>query len=212
MVGTVISVRKEKFYRHEKQDGKFFAIEDEKTILEVEGEQPEPMHFFINADACTIVENKSDFEKREAELAKKNAEIKKKNKDLAEANAKAQSLKKKKSKKSEIKPEVPAEVEYEKDENGKLIKEDMSDMNDFSYHEEVPSPGLSPAVTEQKKELATPEPSSSPVSSVPMVLAPSEVKPVEKDIPTPSPTTTPEKKSEKDSGLKGVMKDILNGF
>jgi hypothetical protein len=212
MIGMVINVKKEKIIRTEKKDGKVFAIEDEKTMLEVEGTEPQPMHFLINENACTIVQTKAEVEKQKSEVEQKNNEIKKKNLELIAKEKSdiiaAAKLKKKQSHKFVKKEEKKPDVEFIKDSNGKEIKIDISDMDDFKYKAPTPvppSPTPAPVFNYTKPEVEV-----SPTPEVTEVIA---VVPEEKN--TKKDPVKVEAKPEvktKESGVKAMFKDIFNNF
>jgi hypothetical protein len=215
MVGTVINVKKEKTVRTEKRNGNVYALEDEKTILEVEGTEPQPMHFFINADACTAVQPSNALKEQEEELARKNEEIKNKDKAPAEQAQKEElnKLKKKQSHKRlprAVATPTPA-VEYMRDSSGKAIQVDTSDMADFKYKEPTPEPSATqtPAVVESKPEELAPEANAPVVDNLPPLVV--EQKPI---VPEKKEEkVTPSKKAEKsESNVKNMMNDIFNVF
>lgn len=218
MIGRVINVKKEKVIRTEKRNNLIFAIEDEKTILEVEGTEPHAMHFFINANACTVVQSKEDLQKQETELAKRNEEIKKTNKLIHDKNQKEAIVKRKKELDKKKSPVANSDVEFMKDLKGNEIKVDLSDMNDFGYQEPTPMPVVESPKPAPVYNYTVMEPSPTPEVTPSPTMGP-EVEPIHA-LPTENKTKTNFKSEESkkpvekniDTGVKSIFKDILNGF
>lgn len=224
MVGRVINVKKEKMIRTEKRNNLVFAIEDEKTILEVEGTEPHAMHFFINSNACTAVQSKEDLQKQESELENKNQEIKKTNKLLIAKDKKEAIEKRKKelTKNKNLKVEdKKSEVEFMKDSKGHEIKVDLSDMNEFGYQEPTPTPVVQVPTPAPVYNYTVMEPSPTPEVTPSPTMAPAvEVIPADNKAKSKnnknkvkvenSQGVSPDQSS--DAGVKGIFKDIVNSF
>lgn len=173
LVGYVRGVHKTKGYKTKTVNGKVFAFEEEKIILDVLSRKGD-LRFFINANACVPVGTKDEYLKEMESFNKSQEEARLKNAEARRKNAEKEPKGKKSKKSTEtellkqvtkevtaspspqqlVEPEQvvdkkPDEIQPEKTENKKTIQED--------YDVQVVPESQEPAAVEEEEPVKAPE-------------------------------------------------------